>query len=260
MKIYQYTSINTLAKILENKTLLFNSLKNVDDKEEGVVSDYGDFASKIFVSCWTIDSKENLTLWNMLSKGIQDIRIGFEIEKIPFDYKSEICTPNMTINNIKDKAKEDTFILWKDSKLLIENTPLIKINYIEEDDEKKFVERYKSKYPVLNLDSLIATKNVIWDTQNEARIVIFKGRGPYSVNILQELETLAKNNKNGFENIEKTNSIFLDISEMDFNGMEIMFGPKTDNEDITICKAMVEKYLPNAHVDYRISYLNNKIR
>lgn len=191
MKIYQYTSINTLAKILENKTLLLNSVQNVDDKEEGVVSDYGSFASRVFVSCWALDSNENLTLWNMITKGIQDIRIGFEIEKIPFIGNKEDSTTNISIQNIKE-SKGYTYILWKDSSHIVKNTPLIAIDYIKNDEEKTFVKRCENDWPILDLNALVATKNEIWKPQNEVRFVILRGKGPYSVNILQELDKLAQ--------------------------------------------------------------------
>lgn len=71
---------------------------------------------------------------------------------------------------------------------------------------------------------------------------------------------MLKKNKKGIPNIEKTESIILDISKMNFNNMEIMFGPKSDDGDKAICKSLVEKYLPNVHVVYKKSRLNNKIR
>ncbi len=45
--LYHYTSIETLALILSNKTLCFNNLLNVDDIEEAETSDMG----KIWAIC-----------------------------------------------------------------------------------------------------------------------------------------------------------------------------------------------------------------
>ena len=61
MKIYQYTSIDVLKLILENKTIRFKKLDLVDDIDE---SDYcfepiGFNPSKyFFVSCWTKEKHE----------------------------------------------------------------------------------------------------------------------------------------------------------------------------------------------------------
>lgn len=41
--LYHYTSLETLALILKNKTLCFNSLLNVDDVEEAQSKDMGKF-------------------------------------------------------------------------------------------------------------------------------------------------------------------------------------------------------------------------
>lgn len=38
MKLYHYTTIDTLALILKNRTIRFNRLDKVDDLEEKVVS------------------------------------------------------------------------------------------------------------------------------------------------------------------------------------------------------------------------------
>ena len=70
-KIYHYTSIDTLALILLNKTIRFNRLDQVDDKEE---SEFGSGDSDvkigkyIFVSCWTKDPEENPTLWKYIEE------------------------------------------------------------------------------------------------------------------------------------------------------------------------------------------------
>ena len=37
MKLYHYTSLETLALILKNRTIMFNRLDKVDDVEEGTI-------------------------------------------------------------------------------------------------------------------------------------------------------------------------------------------------------------------------------
>lgn len=61
MRIYHYTSLESLALILQNKTIRFNRLDKVDDLEEGNVESLGiKFCKYIFVSCWTEDENENI--------------------------------------------------------------------------------------------------------------------------------------------------------------------------------------------------------
>ena len=49
--LYHYTNTETLALILSNKTIRFNSLNNVDDLQEQETSDVKNFGQYCFVSC-----------------------------------------------------------------------------------------------------------------------------------------------------------------------------------------------------------------
>ena len=88
-KIYHYTSIDTLALILLNKTIRFNRLDQVDDKEE---SEFGSGDSDvkigkyIFVSCWTKDPEENQTLWKYIEEKAgkrNAVRIALDVDMFP---------------------------------------------------------------------------------------------------------------------------------------------------------------------------------
>lgn len=75
-EIYHYTSIDNLELILKHKTLRLNSLKNVDDLDEGQSRDLGRLAPYIFASSWTYDNNENICLWNMYVRGKPGVRLG----------------------------------------------------------------------------------------------------------------------------------------------------------------------------------------
>ncbi len=49
--LYHYTSIETLALILKNRTIRFNNLLNVDDPEEAETKDLGLSGKHCLVSC-----------------------------------------------------------------------------------------------------------------------------------------------------------------------------------------------------------------
>lgn len=80
--LYHYTSIDTLALILKNKTICFNNLLNVDDLEEVGTQDMGNFGKYVNISCWTKDSKESIPLWNLYTQSMKVVRIG--LPKFPF--------------------------------------------------------------------------------------------------------------------------------------------------------------------------------
>lgn len=89
MKLYHYTSIETLALILKNKTIKFNRLDAVDDLEEaGYTSNGAQLGKYMFVSCWTKSTEENIALWSMYAEKGKGIRIELD-EDMFYEYKAE---------------------------------------------------------------------------------------------------------------------------------------------------------------------------
>lgn len=84
MRIYHYTTTETLALILRNRTIRFNRLDKVDDLEESdVVSAGVKLGRYAFISCWTETEEESIPLWKMYTNGSSGVRISFEFE--PFE-------------------------------------------------------------------------------------------------------------------------------------------------------------------------------
>mgnify|MGYP004540154333 CR=1 FL=1 len=77
--LYHYTSIDTLIKILENKTIRFTRLDKLNDPLEGfcanemVKSEYKQLCKLTFVSCWTAEEKESIPMWYIYTemKGVR---------------------------------------------------------------------------------------------------------------------------------------------------------------------------------------------
>lgn len=79
MKLYHYTTLESLALILKNKTLKFSRLDCVDDLEEGRVESSGIKLGKhFFASCWTENPEESIPLWKMYSGDSYGVRISLE--------------------------------------------------------------------------------------------------------------------------------------------------------------------------------------
>ena len=77
--LYHYTTIETLALILKNKTIRFNRLDNVDDLEEAYTTSQGINLSKyVFVSCWSETGEESIPQWRLYANGQNGIRISLE--------------------------------------------------------------------------------------------------------------------------------------------------------------------------------------
>ncbi|WP_214653896.1 hypothetical protein, partial [Vibrio anguillarum] len=65
MKFHHYTTIETLALILDSRKIRFNRLTNVDDMEEADLYGKYNIGRFLYVSCWTTNSIESIPLWNM---------------------------------------------------------------------------------------------------------------------------------------------------------------------------------------------------
>ena len=61
--LFHYTGISTLAMILESRKFKFNSLLNMDDIEEGMIADDLRFTKYCFVSSWTAEKQESISMW-----------------------------------------------------------------------------------------------------------------------------------------------------------------------------------------------------
>lgn len=80
-RIYHYTSIDSLALILKNKSILFNRQDNVDDLEEGLIKPMNiKLATYTFISCWTENEEENIPLWKMYTDNGIGVRIGLDVD------------------------------------------------------------------------------------------------------------------------------------------------------------------------------------
>ena len=63
--LYHYTNIETLALILKNRTIRFNSLDKMDDLQEQQTADIKNIGQFCYISSWTDDSTESIPMWNM---------------------------------------------------------------------------------------------------------------------------------------------------------------------------------------------------
>ena len=80
--LYHYTNIETLALILKNRTIRFNSLDKMDDLQEQQTSDVKNIGQFCYISSWTDDSTESIPMWNMYASLNLGVRI--KLRKNPF--------------------------------------------------------------------------------------------------------------------------------------------------------------------------------
>ena len=256
-KIYHYTTIETLALILEHKTMRFNRLDKVDDMEEAM---YGSGNHRVllgqycFVSCWTKDNKENIALWNMYTnnRGIriamdEDMFIKYKLSEKYYsyfkDYEHIECDCNFIFPNNQVKLHKIKYV--EDNKSEISN--LINSN---------------GEWININTQDLGLIKNKLWRFQNECRFklialprdsnLIKKIKNPNPVEIsCSQIQSIFQNYKPCLEYID------IPINENALNSIEVMLGPETTLADKIIVESLLREFTNSS---IRNSYFIDKMR
>lgn len=81
-RLYHYTSLDSLALILENRTLRLMPLTSMDDPQESRTKDVENLGRFFFASCWTDEREESIPMWNMYSPLASGVRIS--LPPLPF--------------------------------------------------------------------------------------------------------------------------------------------------------------------------------
>lgn len=247
--LYHYTSIETLALILKNKTIRFNNLLNVDDPEEAETEDLGLSGKHCLVSCWTKSSEDILPMWNMYTSGMKGVRIKMQINPFKkYTYnKGEMHFSEKVLSCIDYRAD------YTKKVTIAPKCPLtIEVEYT--DDEGLLQPKIKSQTENeirISFEKLGRYKRKHWAFQNEYRYIITTV--PWTVWELQQV----KNEKEQFElfnrvldkdNKQICEEIYLALSDDAFENMEILLAPKTTEAEYIIVQALLEKYCPNIQV------------
>lgn len=255
MKIYHYTSIQTLALILKHKKIRFNRLDLVDDMEESIYGS-GPFQTKLgiytFVSCWTKNSRENLALWNMYTR-YKGVRIG--IDEMPFiTYKVNENFTSLIPSFMKFGS--DYFMTLVDNE-----AKLYDVEYVNNPQEeiKNLITPTEGGYSI-DTTRIGIFKRKEWSMQEESRFKL--NVSPVDVNGAAK-ETLNNPSAHPYQflfNIFSTfgNSLItnkpiettyidLDLDNKKLLDIEIMMGPLTSEADRIIVESLLSPY-PKAHI------------
>lgn len=243
MKLYHYTSIETLALILKNKTIRFSRLDRVDDpdefsfKEDGITP-----AHYCFVSCWTKNSKENLPQWYMYGNSTHGVRI--EIDSDMFVIEDKKLNPEF-FNNTFMQIKQ--FMIMP----ILSEGLLRDIHYIDDVKEVKdkifhqFCEQHAIDFKQIGI-----YKSKDWAFQQECRFLFYVM--PLLANgLVNPNYTLQKNI------CPKVSCIDVPIKAEYLNQIRILLGPKVTEAEETIVKSLMKDFL--YRTDYEYSYYKNKL-
>ena len=263
--LYHYTSIETLALILKNKTIRLKRLDLVDDPEEAQTEDYGNFGRFCFVSCWTAMEEESIPMWKMYAgnemKGVRIKLPTFILHKHKLNsYSDKRRKQNGEIHD-KHEIIGDDFYSYIDPTDFynmgcctapIQENILINIEYTNISNLLyPKVASYNKENNSINLNTGIIGKykHKYWEFQQELRYKIFVT--PWSKeemlnatpeSIIEMFNKLKYNNIN-FEYID------MRTDKDKFKDMTIRLSPKATYAERIIIESLLKEYNPKAKIE-----------
>lgn len=252
--LYHYTSIETLALILKNKTIRFSSLATVDDMRESATEDFGQVGRFCFVSCWTDMTEESIPLWKMYTPDMTGVRIKLPIR--PFKkYK---------INKGNHHAEDEFYSYINQDKHysdvgngyipapILEDEFIFKVGYTK---DKSLI--FPKVYECINGSESIKIRNIgmykddVWKFQEEWRYKLFFW--PITMRDLESIKSVV-DQKNLFSKVKEDELSFkyyyLEIDDEKFKDMEILIGPKASESQKIIVDSLIAKYNSGAKIKY----------
>lgn len=273
MKVHHYTTLETLALILESKKVRFNRLTNVDDVQESENFGRYDLSSFIYISCWTLSSEESIPLWKMYTSNMKGVRLTFDDD--PFYYRTpepndfpelnvQIEDGIRTAMTLKQMMTSSCFVL---PSCMVNSQFGKRVEYV--DDVSGIYEnsveliREPNGRAEMNMPGpgeVAIHKSKVWSFQEEYRFTLFAfppPSGGYKDENITEIANIAINSiYHG--NKPEPDYIDLDICPQKLERMTITLGPLATYADEIILKALAARYCPNIKV--RNSNLKGRIR
>lgn len=249
MKLYHYTSVDTLELILKNKTIKFNRLDQVDDLNEGEFTS-GLIGTKLglytFASCWSKQEKESIPMWKMYAKWASGVRI--ELDKDMFNhYIHNINDGPVQVDKLEtvlpldDIYGEDYIILpiplsemYVDVIYTDDAKDKIKTAITENGSSFKFPEIGRYKIPEWGFQEEVKFRISVWPIDKE----LLKKYGDEDA----VFTPLRENRK-----ISKT-CFYVGLKEEVINNIGIVLGPTISKEDENRVKILTNLYCTNATI------------
>jgi hypothetical protein len=236
-KLYHYTDINSLALILQSKSIRFGRLDKVNDPTEGLSLDFHSMAQYIFISSWTANQSENFALWNMYTPLMRGVRM--ELDLPIFD---SFSIPKNGENNLVDGSQivnyEKGYFIFA-----AENVPS-KIIYT---DDNTLLRPSIRKGNGIYAKALSKYKKLIWQIEEEYRYQL--NIVPIDRNITPSQVAESYMRLLSQQLPLPIDSYMIGIQNRAFDSMRIKLSPKLLPGDRTIVEALVKAFNPSATIE-----------
>lgn len=171
-----YTTIDSLFKIICDKTLKLNNIKNLNDKLESSIISEKNLDDLVFVSSFS-HTQESIPLWHMYTEPKYGVNIKFNFSTSKRNIIESLYDSNRSIYGIKTNPyeKKEYFKLFQ--RKIPADSSKWKVQFICSDvlyDDS--IEKYPLAYPVgtkekIALTSMGVVKKTAWEYENETRII-----------------------------------------------------------------------------------------
>lgn len=258
--LYHYTNIETLALILSNRTIRFNSLDKMDDLQEQKTADAKNIGKCVYISSWTDDEQESIPMWNMYSSLKSGVRIKmrscpFELRTVDFNAMAEAFPKNkISIEGIPAPSLIPYHEMMTKGCCIFPNTMdglLQKVEYVN--DEEKLcpsVVRTTTEHTEIAFNLLGRYKNLHWSFQNEWRYIFRAFPVDYHADVERMLKNVILNAQNVIDGSFTQVFPYYDmpIEDTAYGEMEITMSPQISAGNRIILKNLIEKYNPTATI------------
>lgn len=260
--LYHYTSIESLALILKNRTIRLNPLDKMDDLQEQKTADVENLGKFVFVSSWTEDSIESIPMWKMYTNSTAGVRI--KLRKNPFlrhgtyarDIMEKVGIPLTPDSD--PEGKIDTFLDLSEmmskgyySVQGFNGKILEKVQYTNDISKlEPTVVLDDGKGLQLSTSDLGRYKNTHWEFQKEWRYIMTFMSIDFKAGMSAMLQLFQQSVIKMVQGKEKPPFRYYDL-EIDpkyYAEMEIVCSPQMTAGNRVLLEAIVEKYNPSATI------------
>ena len=244
--LYHYTNVDTLEKILMNKTIRFSSLIGVDDKEEILTGSGSNIGKYCFVSSWTDIEEESIPFWAEYTSNMSGVRI--KLHTLPFNinyvsnshYQKGVPFETYYPQELFDKENLCCYYMMPFCRRVQYTNDSEKIK-IQDITHAEFVGDGQYKNIQASFMNVGKYKRKCWEFQSEWRYNMFF--------IPVDFETGSLNIDVSLDNMNLDFTYYdLPISEKVFSEMEIVTGPRMSAEDKARVVELINQYCPTAIV------------
>lgn len=239
MRLFHYTTIETLALILANRTIRFTRLDQLDDLQ-GVEIYASEVTKQVFVSCWTQEEEESISQWALYGGNKRGVLIGLDGEYIEF--------PDPVIS-IKE-CNIEHFVM----KNQISNNDSFPVKYVSLEElqiRAKEIVKVNEVGGVSVYGQLGDIKSLYWEFQQERR---------YSVMVNKNPDLIARDNQSVAETIKpELTYVDLPLKNGFENDITVVLGPLCSPADKIVVESLLNNYgVQNTLRDSRIKKILRK--